>query len=199
MAPLGTVSEEEMVAQFARQARALATAGADGVVIETMTDLGEAKAALRAVKEATGLPVVVSMTYDSGPGGFATMMGVRPDQAARELQSAGADIVGANCGSGIAEMVEVARLVHGATSLPVWCKPNAGLPELVDGKTVFRQSPEEMVRHLPVLIEAGASIVGGCCGTTPEHIRLLVTECANIVAAARAHIAFFPEPEKGQG
>ena len=185
MAPLGTTTEVEMVAQFARQARAIAEAGADGVVLETMTDLGEAQAALRAVREVCNLPAVVSMTFDHGPRGFATMMGVQPGQAAETLQTAGADVVGANCGAGIVDMVEVARLMHEGTSLPLWCKPNAGLPQLVDGQTVYRETPEEMVKHLPLLVEAGACIVGGCCGTTPEHVRLLVIECANIVRAAR--------------
>jgi 5-methyltetrahydrofolate--homocysteine methyltransferase len=177
-----------MVAQFARQVKAISEAGADGIVIETMTDLGEAKAALRAVKETSGLPTVVSMTFDSGPRGFATMMGVRPEQAAEGLEGSGADIVGANCGAGIEQMVEVASLLRQGTSLPLWCKPNAGMPELVDGQTVYRQTPEDFVRYLPHLIEAGACIVGGCCGTTPAHVRTLVTECANIVRAARETI-----------
>ena len=194
MAPLGTVSEEEMVEQFARQAKALADAGADGVVIETMTDLGEARAALQAVRETAALPAVVSMTFDSGPRGFATMMGVRPDQAAEELEAAGADIVGANCGSGIAEMVQIARLMHEGTSLPLWCKPNAGMPELVDGRTVYRQTPQEMVKHLAHLVEAGACIIGGCCGTTAEHVRLLAVECVNIVRTARSLSS--PPPRK---
>jgi 5-methyltetrahydrofolate--homocysteine methyltransferase len=173
MDPLGTVSQDEMRAQFARQAEVLAAAGADGIVIETMTDLNEALAALAAVRETTGLPAAVSMTFDPGPKGYATMMGVRPSEAAQRLQDAGADIVGANCGSGIEEMIEVARLMHEATSLPLWCKPNAGRPELLDGRTVYRQTPQDMVRHLPALVEAGARVIGGCCGSTPDHVRLL--------------------------
>jgi 5-methyltetrahydrofolate--homocysteine methyltransferase len=176
--PLGTATEAGLVEQFAVQARALEAAGAHGAVIETMTDLGEARAALRAIKEHTALPVVACMTFDSGPGGFATVMGVRPAHAAAELEAAGADLVGANCGAGIAEMIEIARLLGEGSSLPLWCKPNAGLPELVAGRTVYRQSPEEMARHLPALLEAGARVVGGCCGTGPEHIR-------RIIAAAR--------------
>jgi len=188
MVPLGMITEDEMVEQFARQAEVMAAAGADGIVIETMTDLGEAKAALRAVRESTDLPAVVSMAFDKGPGGLATMMGVTPAQAAAELESAGADIVGANCGTGIIDMIEVARLMRPATGRPLWCKPNAGLPELVDGQTVYRETPEEMVRRLPLLVEAGACIVGGCCGTTPEHIRLLAMESRNLVRAARGYL-----------
>jgi len=189
MEPLGTLSETEMIGHFATQARAFEAAGADGAALETMTDLGEARAALRAVKDNTSLPVVACMTFDSGRGGFATMMGVRPAQAAGELEAGGADLVGTNCGGGIAQMVEVARQMREGTSLPLWCKPNAGLPELVDGRTVYRQSPEEMVCQLPLLVEAGACVVGGCCGTGPEHIRLIANESVNIVCAAWAQLS----------
>ena len=181
MAPLGTVGEDQMYEQFSRQAEALADADPDGIVIETMTDLGEARAALRAARDTTDLPVVVSMSFSSGPKGYATMMGVTPCQAAEELETAGAAVVGTNCGFGIAEMVGVAELMRDATSLPLWCKPNAGMPQIVDGETVYRQTPEEMIEHVSALIEAGASIIGGCCGTTPEHIQLLSTERARLV------------------
>ena len=184
MTPLGTISQEDMVACFAEQVQALAEGGADGIVIETMADLGEALAALKAVRRSSSLPAVVSLAYDKGPAGFATMMGVKPEQAAAELERAGADIVGANCGTGIDDMVEVVRLMRTATRLPIWAKPNAGMPELVDGKTVFRETPEEMVKHLPALVEAGASIVGGCCGTTPDHIRALAHAARELVSAS---------------
>jgi 5-methyltetrahydrofolate--homocysteine methyltransferase len=174
MEPLGTISEDEMIDCYAAQVKALAEGGADGIVIETMTDLGEAKAALRAVKENTDLPVVVSMTFDKGVRGYATMMGVKPDVAATELEKAGADIVGSNCGTGIRDMIEVARIMRAAASVPLWIKPNAGLPELVHGQTVFRETPDEMAAYVPDLVKAGAEIIGGCCGTTPEHIRRIV-------------------------
>jgi 5-methyltetrahydrofolate--homocysteine methyltransferase len=174
MEPLGTISEDEMTDCYAAQVKALAEGGADGIVIETMTDLGEAKAALRAVKENTDLPVVVSMTFDKGARGYATMMGVRPDVAAAELEEAGADIVGSNCGTGILDMIEVARIMRAAASVHLWIKPNAGLPELVHGRTVFRETPDEMAAYVPDLVKAGAEIIGGCCGTTPEHIRRIV-------------------------
>ena len=174
MEPLGSISEETMIACFAVQAKALVQGGADGFVIETMTDLGEAKAALRAVKDNTDMPVVVSMTFDKGIRGYATMMGVRPDLAAAELEEAGADAVGSNCGSGIENMIEVAEIMRGARSVPLWIKPNAGLPALVHGQTVFRETPEEMAARIPALVTAGAQIIGGCCGTTPDHIRLIV-------------------------
>jgi len=183
LAPLGTISEQEMIDGFAEQVTALVEGGADGIVIETMTDLGEAKAALRAAKENADLPVVVSMTFDKGQRGFATMMGVRPEQAAVELDAAGADVVGTNCGAGIEAIVEVVRLLRPATRRPIWAKPNAGLPELVAGRTVFRETPEHMVSFLPALAEAGAQHIGGCCGTTPDHIRLFAAERRRLVDA----------------
>jgi len=174
--PLGAATETELIKGFSEQAKALAAGGADGIVIETMMDLAEAKAALRAVKENTPLSVAVTMTFSKAGLNYATLMGVRPQQAAAELERAGADIVGANCGAGIDLMIEVARLMRPTTSLPIWCKPNAGLPELIDGKTVYRESPEKMASRFGELLEAGANMIGGCCGSTPAHIRALVLE-----------------------
>lgn len=171
LAPLGTVTDDEMTAGFARQVRAFVNGGADGVLVETMTDLGEMLCAVRAVRENSDLPVICSMTFDKGARGYATMMGVKPDDAARMLTDAGADSVGSNCGAGIDNMLEIAAIMRPATELPLWCKPNAGLPELVDGRTVYRATPEDMAARTRELIGAGANIVGGCCGSTPEHIR----------------------------
>ncbi|MEW6356935.1 MAG: homocysteine S-methyltransferase family protein [Planctomycetota bacterium] len=171
MQPLGLKTEEEFVMCFAEQIRACAAGGADGIVVETQTDLGEAKAALKAARQVGSLPVVVSMTFDSGPRGFATMMGIKPEQAAAELSAAGADAVGANCGAGIDNMIQVTRLMRSATHIPLWIKSNAGMPELVGGRTVFRETPDQMAAKAPRLVEAGASIIGGCCGTTLAHIR----------------------------
>ena len=171
--PLGTLTEAEMIEVFAQQVQAFAAAGADGVVVETMMDLAEAHCALRAVRDSSDLPAAVCMTFTNGPAGYATVMGVTPQQAAAELDKAGADLVGANCGTGIEDMIEVIHLMRPATTKPLWAKPNAGVPELVDGKTLFRQTPDEMASHLPALVEAGAKVIGGCCGTTPEHIQVI--------------------------
>ncbi len=170
MEPLGTVTADQMVDLFAEQAASLVQGGADGIVVETMTDLGEAKAALQGVRNATDLPVIVSMTFDRNASGYATMMGVTPAQAAADLDSAGADIIGTNCGAGMKNAVEIVVQMREATGKPIWSKSNAGLPEMIDGQTVFRETPEEMVTFFPLIVEAGAHIVGGCCGTTPEHI-----------------------------
>ena len=181
MVPLGALTETEMRKCFAEQAKALEAGGVDGIVIETMTDLKEARAALQGVKENLSLPVAVTMTFDKRRTGFATIMGIRPHQAAAELEGAGADMVGANCGAGIDDIVQVIRLMRPATSLPIWCKPNAGLPELIDGKTVYRETAQQMASQLRILIEAGASIIGGCCGTTPAHIRAFIAERNRLV------------------
>lgn len=171
LAPLGLITEKEMVKSFARQVKSFSAGGADAVLIETMTDLGEMKCALKAVKDNSVFEVVCSMTFDKGINGYATMMGITPDHAATELEKAGADVVGSNCGAGIINIIEVAQIMKPATGLPLWFKPNAGLPELINGKTVYGEAPEEMASHIPELVEAGAKIIGGCCGTTPDHIR----------------------------
>ena len=169
--PLGLRTEEDMTAAFARQVKSFVAGGADGILIETMLDLGESACALRAVRDNCDLPVVCTMTFEKGLKRYATIMGVKPGEAAEALKAAGADAVGSNCGSGILNIIEVTNIMRPATGLPLWVKPNAGLPELVNGKTVYRETPEEMASHIPTLIKSGADIIGGCCGTTPEHIR----------------------------
>ena len=177
MQPLGTITEKEMIASFSEQVKAFVEGDADGVIIETMSDLNEAKCAIKAVKENSTLTVGASMTFDKGVRGFATMMGVTPEQSAIELEKEGADIVGANCGSvTIKNMIDIAKIMRKSTSLPLWIKPNAGVPQLKDGKTVYLESPEEMAKCVPELIKIGVSVIGGCCGTTPEHIKLFVKE-----------------------
>jgi methionine synthase I (cobalamin-dependent) len=166
------VSEEELFAAFREQAGALAEGGADALLIETMTDLAEACIAVRAARE-TGLPVAATMVFDSGKEKDRTMMGVTPERAAAELESAGADVVGANCGVGIAGYVGVCRRMHAATSRPIWIKANAGLPEMVDGRTIYRMTAAEFAGYVPALLEAGASFLGGCCGTGPDFVRAI--------------------------
>jgi len=170
----GETTEDELVATFREQARALAEAGADAIVVETMADLTEARLAVTAALE-TGLPVVGSMVFDSGRNKDRTMMGVTPEQAARELSAVGAHVIGANCGQGIAGYVEICRRLHAATDRPIWIKPNAGLPEMVEGKAVYRVTPAEFASYVPALLDAGASFVGGCCGTTPDFIRAIAS------------------------
>lgn len=170
MVMMGEVSEDDLRAAFVEQTRQMAIAGADGIVIETMADLAEAKIAVSAAKE-TSLPVVACMTFDSGANHDRTMMGVTPEQAVEGLTEAGADAIGSNCGHGIAGFVAICRRLKAATSLPIWIKANAGLPQMKDGKTVYTQTPAEFASFVPELLEAGASFLGGCCGTSPEFIK----------------------------
>ena len=170
MLMMGEVSEDALQAAFADQAQAMADAGADGIVVETMSDPAEARLAVAAAA-ATGLPVIGCMTFDSGVNRDRTMMGTTPEQAAEQLLAAGAACVGSNCGQGIAGFVEICRRLRAASDRPVWIKANAGLPEMRDGKTVYAQSPEQFAEYIPQLIAAGAAFVGGCCGTSPAFIR----------------------------
>jgi len=175
MLMMGEATPETLQAAFAAQVQALAEAGADGIVIETMSDVEEAALATAAAHE-TGLPVVACMTFGSGAKKDRTMMGSTPEQAAERLAEAGADVIGTNCGQGIAGMVEICRRLHAATDCPIWVKANAGLPEMVAGAITYRQTPDEFAAYAPQMLAAGASFLGGCCGTTPEFIRAVVEQ-----------------------
>ncbi|MHB1034582.1 MAG: homocysteine S-methyltransferase family protein [Pirellulales bacterium] len=170
MLMMGTVTVEELQAAFAEQVEAMADGGADGIVLETMSDLAEAKAAVAAARE-TGLPVVACMVFDSGKDRDRTLMGTTPEQAAEELTAAGADVIGANCGRGIAGYIAICERLKKATDRPIWIKANAGLPEVLDGRVVYGTSPGEFAAHAPALVQAGATFVGGCCGTSPAFIK----------------------------
>ncbi len=165
--------EHEIRAAFAEQAAALAAAGADALLVETMGDLGEALVALAAAT-ATGLPVVVSLAFGAGRDGDRTPMGQTPEAAAATLAAAGAAAVGANCALTPGRMAGVIERLRAATALPVWAKPNAGAPALAeDGSVSWPCAPEEFARQAAALAAAGATFVGGCCGTTPAHVAAL--------------------------
>lgn len=168
----GEVTESELAVAFAEQAKALAAAGADGLAIETMSDLVEAKLAVAAACE-TGLPVVACMVFDSGKNRDRTMMGISIEQAAKELTAAGADVVGANCGEGTDHYLALATRLRVATDRPIWLKPNAGRPELLADRVTYKTTADEFAQAMPALVRAGAAFVGGCCGTTPEFIGAL--------------------------
>ena len=170
--PLGTETPEAFTQAFAEQAIALQEGGADCVIIETMTAIEEATCAVKAAKENTTLTVVASFTFDPQiHGGYATMMGVTPSRFAEAMFEAGADILGSNCGTGPDHMVEIVRLIRETISeVPTMAMPNAGMPVIENGETVFKETPDEMANKACKLVDAGASIIGGCCGTTPAHI-----------------------------
>jgi 5-methyltetrahydrofolate--homocysteine methyltransferase len=169
----GEITRDTLYDAYKEQAMALLAGGAYALVIETFMDLEELLVALLAAKENTPIEVICTMTFEkSVSGSYFTMMGISPAAMTGALLSAGADAIGANCGNGMANMVEITREIREAdSSVPIVIHANAGTPILKDGATVFPETPDETARHVPALIEAGASIIGGCCGTTPLHIR----------------------------
>jgi 5-methyltetrahydrofolate--homocysteine methyltransferase len=175
MQPYGDFTEEQVRDAFNEQARALVDAGADAIIVETQTGLEELLLGIRAAEEAGAACIIGSMAYDVTLDGstFRTMMGVGPERAAAFMEENGAHVVALNCGTGMdmeraRQAVERYRKV---TSLPVMVQPNAGLPKLIDMKVVYDEPPEEMATGVVPLLEAGANIVGSCCGSAPEHIR----------------------------
>ncbi len=174
--PLGDATIEQLSDAFLRQAKALLAGSADGIIVETMSAIEEAVAAVRAAREAGAPFVIGSMAFDkTKDGSFRTMMGVGPEHAARALVEAGADVVGANCGTNMAigDYAALVTVLRSAVACPVMMQPNAGRPELVGGKTVYRLSPDGFGEAMRAVIQAGARVVGGCCGTTPAHIKAL--------------------------
>ncbi|MBI5723247.1 MAG: homocysteine S-methyltransferase family protein [Planctomycetes bacterium] len=165
------VPDEQIMEAFAEQAIALADGGVDAIVLETFNELQEAVLALRAIKKSVKLPVVVSLTFASGPDKTSTMMGDTPEALGVAAVAGGADAVGANCGVGPDNYVKVASMLRSACDLPVWIKANAGLPVVAGGKTTFPMSPQQFAAVVPDLLKAGANFIGGCCGTNPEFIR----------------------------
>ncbi len=181
LAPLGTLDAADAEASYAAQAASLSAAGVDLLVIETQFDLGEAVAAVKGVRSVSSLPLVVSFSYERAG---RTMMGVKPAQAAAELQQFQVDILGINCGRSLEENMKALTDLRSATSLPIWFKPNAGLPRVDDsGNTVYDVSPQDMGGNVPAWIDAGASLVGGCCGTSPEHLAAIAAKVSELAAS----------------
>lgn len=168
--PLGDLMFEDLVDVYKEQAKIIAEAGADLFVVETMMSLQECRAAVLAIREVCDLPVMVSLTYNEDG---RTLYGTDPATAVVVMQSLGADAVGMNCSTGPEAMLEPIAKMAEYAAIPLLAKPNAGMPELIDGQTVFNVEPEEFAEVGKKLVEEGAAIIGGCCGTTPEHIRAL--------------------------
>jgi 5-methyltetrahydrofolate--homocysteine methyltransferase len=169
LAPLGLLSYEDAVAAFAEQAAALAEGGADVLLIETMSDLNEIRAAIEGVRQATDLPLLATMSFDTKG---RTMMGVKPEQAAKALQDLDVDVMGANCGRTLTETLEaVLKMREAAPDAVLMAKPNAGLPHAEGGDLVYDVTPDVMADYARRFVEeAGVRIFGGCCGSTPDHI-----------------------------
>ncbi len=172
---MGDIREEELFEAFVEQAAALLRGGADAICVETMSALDEAALAVRAAREAGASEVICTFTFSpAGTNEYRTMMGNDPVEAARAAREAGADIVGANCIAGGEAALAIVRAIRAAEpEVPILVQPNAGLPTLVQGQQHWPDGPDELAAWLPRLAEAGAGIIGGCCGTTPAHIRAL--------------------------
>jgi len=169
IAPLGNISPEEIYANFAEQAAILEKNGAEIIILETFSSLQEIEIAAKAVKENTRLPLIASLTFSAG---LRTMMGDKIEDIVKHLEKY-ADVLGSNCGEGIEEIIKIIAEFRKFTKKPLIAKPNAGRPILQDGKTVFLQKPSLMAEKVSGLLQAGSKIIGGCCGTTPEHIKAM--------------------------
>ncbi len=172
---MGDVTEQELEDAFAEQAIALQQGGADACCIETFAAIDEATLAVKAVKANTNLEIICTFTFERTlQGEYRTMMGVSPAEMTTAMLAAGADIVGTNCGNGSERMIEIVREIRAKSpTAPILVHANAGMPTNVNGVDIFPETPEEMGSHVEGLIEAGANIIGGCCGTTPTHIKLI--------------------------
>jgi 5-methyltetrahydrofolate--homocysteine methyltransferase len=171
---MGDVSSQELYNSFKQQAIAFQKGGADAVCIETFYDLDEAEQAINAVKENTSLEVICTFTFDKSEYGFKTLMGISPQQMTEKLIICGVDIIGANCGSGFEDMVDIIKKIREVSAkIPILIQANAGLPIIENDQLIYSETPDKIKEIIPRLIAAGANIIGGCCGTTPEHIRVI--------------------------
>jgi 5-methyltetrahydrofolate--homocysteine methyltransferase len=178
--PYGQLSEAVVIDTYKEQAAALAEGGVDGFIIETVYDLREALCAIRACSEIAPLPILASIAFSTADKGGRTIMGDKASNCASAMTEAGAMVVGANCGNlDPFQMATIVSEFRKTTPLPILAQPNAGLPKLVDGQTVFDMSPKEFAKGISACLENGANLVGGCCGTTPAHIRAV----ADLIAA----------------
>jgi len=169
--PYGDTEPEEMYESFRRQIKAAVSESVDMITVETMTDLTEARLAIKAVRSVSdSIPLAATMTFDATPDGYFTIMGVSVQQAAGELAEEGADLVGSNCGNGIKNMIEIASEFKKSSHLPIIIQSNAGLPEMKGDIPVYSETPEYMAGECRKLLDLGVNIIGGCCGTTPAHI-----------------------------
>jgi methionine synthase I (cobalamin-dependent) len=171
--PVGTCTPEQLRETFREQAQILAAEEVDLFVVETFYDLQEILLAVQAVRAISDQPVVATLSFERKPLGFATMMGNTVPDCARQLAETGADVIGANCGLGSADMVDLALLWRESTDLPILIQPNAGQPQVVDGTLTYQQKATAFAEDMALIVKAGANAVGGCCGTTPEFIGLI--------------------------
>ncbi len=174
--PLGTISEDLAYEVFYEQAKALQEGGVDVIFIETMMSIEEAVIAVKSVKENCSLPIAASMTFELGKSGIRTPWGVTVQTAVNELTKAGADIIGSNCGNGFDEMLNVITEMRALTNMPILAQSNAGIPQLIEGKLVYSETPELIAPKVVEFLRLGVNIIGGCCGTQPDHIKIFRRE-----------------------
>jgi 5-methyltetrahydrofolate--homocysteine methyltransferase len=174
LVPLGETTEEELFDILSQQIRGLLDGGSDAILLETQTAIEEITVGIRAAKALNAPCVIASFAFDKVVDGYRTMMGISPADVVDQLDGLGVDIFAANCGTGldITDYVQVVEQYRAATDKPIMAQPNAGQPSMKVGRVIYLETPEKMAGHVPDLVAAGASIVGGCCGTTPEHIAL---------------------------
>jgi 5-methyltetrahydrofolate--homocysteine methyltransferase len=186
---MGDITKEELYESFAGQAKALEDGGADAAIIETMIDVEESSIAVKAVRENTNLEIMALATYcRTQSGEFRTMMGASVNEMVSRAIENGAGIIGTNCGSGIDMMVEIVREIQGLfPDMPIIVQPNAGLPEVRNGILIYPESPEYMASRIPTLIKAGANIIGGCCGTSSQHIKLFAKVIGQLQTGMNLH------------
>ncbi len=179
---MGEVTPEEVYDSFKEQVIALEKGGADAIIFETFSDIDEARLAIRAAKENTSLEVICTMTFERTVNGeYRSMMGVSPTDMMQELLPEGVDIIGANCGNGIEGMIEIVKEIRLCNAeIPVLVHANAGMPVYHDGKTLFPETPEQSASFVKAILDAGVNVIGGCCGTTPEHIRQIAKVVAQL-------------------
>ena len=171
---MGDITNEELYNSFKQQSIAFEKGGANAVCIETFYALDEAEQAIIAVKENTQLEVICTFTFDKSDYGFKTLMGVTPQQMTESLILCGADIIGANCGSGFEDMIEIVKKIREVSPrIPIIIQANAGLPLIENEQLIYSETPDKIKEIIPKLIDAGANIIGGCCGTTPDHIKVI--------------------------
>jgi 5-methyltetrahydrofolate--homocysteine methyltransferase len=172
--PYGDTAADTVFAGFQTQMRALIGAGADIICVETMSDIDEARLAIQAARSVSAsIPIMATMTFEPSQRGFFTVMGVTIEKACRELRKAGADLVGSNCGNGSRQMVAIAMEFKKFSELPLVIQANAGVPELRAGQVHYPETPEYMAAMCREMVAAGVAVIGGCCGTTPEHTRAM--------------------------
>jgi 5-methyltetrahydrofolate--homocysteine methyltransferase len=170
--PVGDIDIKDMVEVFTEQARVLEESGVDAIILETFSDMEELKTAILSIKENTKLPIIASMTFQKLPEkGFRTISGITIPQLVNESLLAGADIIGSNCTVTGIDMVSIVSEIRELGTAFIIAQPNAGMPRLEKGRTLYDESPEDFSKHIKAMVEKGANIIGGCCGTGPEHIR----------------------------